>query len=355
MNESIKKIDNALFKQTLRRGIIHGRVLKNANSTGKIGRTLEAIKRERTLPDDSFLYRTPVPRFVGGTTGRSGTKWLIRTMERELDANPVVIGEHGMFVLSLFRSAPYEFYQFGGADAARRRDGYLDYFLDQVRTYAFRRTKVYGSGLTGLVRYLPLAAIDRAGEKLRRDVSGVEDFPAIQRAFGDFYLALHNFHAAVIHGGPAEWVNKEPPYGRHADELCAMIPNARLVIMARDGRASALSMYKRGWMSSVRGCMERWRDFAGKTVAAIDRCPVENVLVVKYEDMVTDYRTTLGRVFTHFQIPAEKVDQIIDRGADASLPRPESLDRWKNEVTAEDLAWFEQHCADTMRALGYNR
>lgn len=353
MNELIKKIDDALFDQTLRRGVIHGRVLHNAPSNGTVGRTITAVRRERSLPDDAFLYRTPVPRFVGGTTGRSGTKWLIRTIQRELNGDPVVIGEHGMFVLSLFRMAPYEYYQFGGSDATRRRVGYLDYFLKQVRTYAYRRKRVYGSGLTGLVRYIPKRAIDRAGEKLRRDLSGVEDFAIIQQAFGDFYLALHNYHAAVLHGGRAEWVNKEPPYGRHADDLCAMIPNARLVIMARDGRASALSMSKRGWMGTVRTSMERWREFAGRTVEAIGRCPAGNVLVVRYEDMVTDFESALSRIFEHFEIPKEHAARIVQSGARESLPQAESLDRWKREVSPEDLAWFEERCAPIMSQLGY--
>lgn len=349
----IKAADDKLFNEAVRRAIMHGRALHNSDARGRLGRTLEALNRERSMPEEHFLYRTETPRFVGGTTGRSGTKWLIRTIQRELEGDPVVIGEHGMFVLSLFREAPYEYYQFGGENAAVRREKYLDYFLHQVGTFAFRRRKLYGSGLKGMIRYIPHRAIDLAGDKLRSDLQGLTDFGEIKRAFGDFYLALHNYHAAILHGGPAEWLNKEPPYGRHADALVEMIPNARLVVMARDGRASALSMYKRQWMATVRGSMERWYHFAGKTADAVERCPKENVLLLKYEDMVTDFEGTLSRVFDFFRLPAEEAKRIARAGAAESAPREESLHKWKSEVSKEDLRWFEENCSDIMRRLGY--
>jgi hypothetical protein len=274
-------------------------------------------------------------------------------MERELGGDPVVIGEHGMFVLSLFREAPYEYYQLGTTGAAQKREHYLDYFLTQVRRYAFRRRRLYGSGIKGMIRYVPRRAIDRAGEWLREELRSVSAFPEIKRCFGDFYLALHNYHAAVIRGASAGWVNKEPPYGRHADTLLGMVPHARLVVMARDGRASALSMYKRGWTSTLRGAMERWREFAERTVEAVERCPENAVLIVHYEDMVREFEQTLKKVFRHFEIPLDVVDRILSSGYAESLPRNDSLERWKDEIDTHELNWFEEHCRPIMKRLGY--
>jgi hypothetical protein len=351
MRKLTKRIDDTLFNESLRRAIMHGRMLHGDRSGGRIGRTVRALRRERTLSEEEFLYTTEVPRFVGGTTGRSGTKWLITLLSRHLGGDPVVIGEHGAFVMGILRNAPYEYYQHGGNE--KGRESYVEYFLQLVRTWLFRRRTVYTGGIKGLVRYIPRRAIDLAGEALKRDLPQLHTLPEIEKRFGDFYLHLHNYHAAVIHGAPAEWVNKEPPYGRHADQLVSMVPNARLVVLAREGRASALSIYKRGWMNSIRGCMERWKEFTEMTLDAIDRAPPGPIKLVKYEDMVLEFEKTLSEVFSHFQLPTELAARIASSDDERTRPRTESLERWKAEIPKEDLDWFDRECGDLMQRLGY--
>jgi hypothetical protein len=261
--------------------------------------------------------------------------------------------EVGVFVLALFREAPYEYFQFGTDDAADRRDAYLRHFLRQMASYGFRRRRMYGGGMRGLVEYVPQRAIELAGEALRRDLTGVEDYEDVQRRFGQFYLHLLNYHAAVIRGGRSGWISKEPPYGRHADQLLAMVPNGRLVVLARDGRASALSMYRRRWMSSVRGCMERWGVFAEMTLRSLERAPREPVLFVRYEDLVRDFEAQLTRIHRFFELPEPDFGAIY-RSAEADLiPNPQSLDRWKDTVENDDLRWFDRQYGELMERLGY--
>jgi hypothetical protein len=353
MKQLLKAIDDRFLDQTIRRARLNGRRLANPPGAGGLASAARAWRRERTVPDEHFLSPPAHPRFIGGTTGRSGTRWLVRVLKAQFRSQPVVIDEIGVFVLSLLREAPYEYYQFGTDDAADRRGPYVEYFLRQMERYAFRRRNMYGGGMRGLVDYVPRRAIRRAGDSLKRDLRSLSDLPEITRRFGDFYLHLLNYHAAIVHGGSSGWINKEPPYGRHADELLRMVPGGRLVVLARDGRASALSMFKRRWMSSVRECMERWGEFARMTVDAVERAPTDQVLLLRYEDLVRDFEPELARIHHFFELPEPEFDVILSNADETLRPQPAGLDRWAGEIADEDLRWFEVTYGDLMERLGY--
>jgi hypothetical protein len=129
-----------------------------------------------------------------------------------------------------------------------------------------------------------------------------------------------------------------------------MVPGARLMILARDGRATALSMYKRRWMATVRACMDRWGEFAGMTAAALKRCPADRVLVVRYEDLVRNFEEELARVHSFFSLPAPDFDLI--RKGDDLMPQPRSLDKWKSEADKADVAYFDGKYGAVMDAFG---
>ena len=353
MKRFLKTIDDGLLDQTIRRARLNGRRMANAPAGPSFSRALRAWRRERTVRDEDFLYATTLPRFIGGTTGRSGTRWLVRVLKAQFQSDPVVMDEIGVFVLSLLREAPYEYYQFGTDDAADPRGPYVDYSLPQMARYAFRRRNMYGGGMRGLADYVPRRAIRRAGQALREDLRSLSGLPEITRRFGEFYLHLLNYHAAIVHGGPSGWINKEPPYGRHADELLRMVPGGRLVVLARDGRASALSMFKRRWMSSVRECMERWGEFAQMTVNAVERAPTDQVLLLRYEDLVRAFESELGRIHAFFELPGPDFDAVYRNSDETLRPQPAGLDRWAGEIADEDLRWFEVTYGDLMERLGY--
>jgi hypothetical protein len=355
MKSAVKFLDDRVFDQAYRRTKINARRLAGVDGQSSMARQFLAWSRERSISPSEFIYRTPEPRFIGGTTGRSGTRWLVRLLKQQFTSKPVVMDEIGVFVLSSLREAAYEYYQFGTDNAAQLRGAYLNYFLRQVRTYAFRRRNVYGAGMRGLIEYIPQRAIKMAGAALAKDLPGLNTFDDIRERFGQFYLHLLNYHAAIIHDGQSGWISKEPPYGRHADELLAMVPHGKLVILARDGRASALSMYRRGWGKSVRDCMRRWGEFARMTLAALERVGQADprVLVLTYEDMVTDFDTELRKIHDFFAL-SDPDFNVLAR--DATLkPRPESIDRWKDEIDADDLRWFDSQFGDTMAQLGYTQ
>jgi hypothetical protein len=355
MKRLLKHIDQNLLGQRIRRSRLNARRILGDKRRPDVSEMLRARRRELAVAGEDILFTPEPPRFIGGTTGRSGTRWLVRLMKAQFSTGPVVIDEVGVFVMALLREAPYEYYQLGTDNAAWRREAYLDYFLKQMKRYAFQRRRMYGAGMRGLSDYVPERALVVAGQRLKEDLSGQTQLAGISRSFGNFYVHLLNYHAAIVRGGASSWVSKEPPYGRHADELFCMVPEGKLVVLLRDGRASALSMYKRRWMDSVRACMERWGTFAEMTLEAVERSPSDRVLLVRYEDLVRDFKAQLSQIHRFLDLPAPDLG-LLESHPDASLrPQPESLDRWQREVTTEDAEWFGATYGGLMERLGYER
>lgn len=346
-----KSIDDRLFNDAFRRAWVHGKGLKNEGSGGRLAKTMEALRRERSVASEELLNQGEPGRFVGGITGRSGTTWLTRVMRFLLDETHDVIGEQGLFVLSMLRAAPYEYYQFGGVEAGRRR--YLDYFYAMISRWGYKRRRIYGGGLKGPMRYIPRRAIDLSWKLLVEELEGLREIDSIEAAFGRFYTRLLDFHATVIFGRPTPWVSKEPPYGRHADELLRLVPNGRLVVLGRDGRQIALSMYKRGWMPTIRGCMERWAAFTSSTLDAIDQAPADKVSLLRYDRLVENFEEVLPEVFSFLELPEPDIEALLGSGRSALIPQTGSLDRWKKEIPPEDLDWFNEAYGDLMERLGY--
>jgi hypothetical protein len=112
-------------------------------------------------------------------------------------------------------------------------------------------------------------------------------------------------------------------------------------------------MFKRRWMSSVRECMERWGEFARMTADAVERAPTDQVLLLRYEDLVRYFEPELARIHHFFELPEPQFDVILSNADETLRPQPAGLDRWAGEIADEDLRWFEVTYGDLMERLGY--
>lgn len=311
----------------------------------EIGSVAHGIRRERTLPAEAYLRPCETPRFIGAATGRSGTTWLKDVLGAGLGDTHLAVREIGLFDLAQFRGAPYEYLQYANLP---QRDVYRSYFREFVlrRAYFIRRN--LDGTMLGLCDLVPRRVVKSALDRLDHRLDEARTLEAIERCFGDFYLWLFNAHAELVADG-RPWISKEPPYGRNADQLFRMIPHARLVVLARDGRDVALSMHERGWHPSVRHAMDRWRHFAAMTARALDDCPDGRWMVVRYRDLVTDFEDRMGAITDVLDLPP------LDPGAleRAGLaPDPASLDRWKTELADGDRDYFAATCGDLMERFG---
>ena len=116
-------------------------------------------------------------------------------------------------------------------------------------------------------------------------------------AVSDFILEI-----IVKHGKPAShYCNKDPFTMAHGAFLHETFPNARMIFMIRDGRATAHSIVQRevgiGRMdiTSYRDVLTKWNDNVN---GMWNQCRVlgEYCLMVKYEDLVLHPRSTLHTI-----------------------------------------------------------
>lgn len=315
----------------------------------KLRRTSELVRRAASRDWRRALDAPGSDCFIGGLTGRSGTSWLLRLVGDATGGRVAAIGEHGVFVLSQFRHAAYEFYQAPRGAVTRR--AYLRHFRSFMLDQAYDRHRIYGVGGHGLRHWMPRRPIRAALDELEHEAMDAPTLEECRLCFGRFYSRLMTI-AAVLEADTTDWVSKEPPYGRHADDLCALIPDCRLVVLARDGRDTALSMARLGWHEGdVRRCMDRWGVFARQSLAAVERLPPPNVLLLKYEDLVADVHVNLVRVLEFFGF-----GEVGFTDAKPSLEPP--LARagagWTEKLDPGARAYFERTCGELSARLGYD-
>lgn len=309
---------------------------------GELPQVARGVWRERTLRPGAYLRSWETPRFIGGATGRSGTTWLRNALDVGLGDTHTTIREVGLFDLAQFRGAPYEYLQYANLP---QRDVYRNYFRDFIlhRAYFIRRN--LDGTLLGLCDLVPRRVVKAALDRLDGRLEEARKPKEIERSFGDFYLWLFNAHAELAAGG-RPWISKEPPYGRNADQLFRMIPHGRLVVLVRDGRDVALSMHEHGWHPTVRDAMDRWRHFASRTARALSDCPDDRYLVVRYHDLVRDFRSRTGEIAEFLELPDLDMVSLEKRGL---LPDESSLRRWETELPDDDRAYFETTCGPVMK------
>jgi hypothetical protein len=153
-------------------------------------------------------------------------------------------------------------------------------------------------------------------------------------------------------------------------------PQASVVHMVRDGRDVASSLLAKGWLAAERNEQddvgdpygeharfwvepERIDDFKGSSEArraawvwrsyltAARRAP-QNTLEVRYEELASDSRAVARRIAEHIGAdPVLLSHSLSDMHA-------ESIARWRNDLTPEQVADLETEAGDLLRELGYS-
>lgn len=170
--------------------------------------------------------------------------------------------------------------------------------------------------------------------------------------------------------GKVRWGDKTPVYISIVPQLAKMFPGARFIHLVRDGRDVAKSFQAQGWPS-------RWlHEGTGEWVAALDSTERwmasalrEQILEVRYEDLVLDTETTLRETcrFLDEQFEPqmlsweEKVDEQVpsrERHIHTKLKRKADatdVARWKREMTAREVLVAEAFMGAHLARARYER
>lgn len=352
---SARWIDWKLFNGALLRGFrIYGvngshRRGKSSLDLGRVPAVAKSLLRERSVEASEFIRKSETRLFLGGTTGRAGTTW-VQDLLREYAPATEVYRELGVFMLGAFRNAPYELFQVANKPEGFRQ--YMEYFrTNATRTLFNTRRAVTGIGLDGISGVMSRRGLNMALDSLEERLTHARELDDFYRCFGEFYTWIFNFNA-VVASGNTRWVSKEPPYGRHMDDLFRMLPDAKLLVLARDGRSTALSMCHLGWHESVRTAFARWAEFTERTLDHMEKAPEGQVMLLRFEDLVTDFDKNVRSLFAFFGLGEPPVNDML---ADSLLkPDVSILEKWRTRMQADDLEYFDQHYGHVMERLGYD-
>ena len=259
------------------------------------------------------------PVFIAGC-GRSGTSY-IRTL---VDAHPdVYIPSESLFLVDYLR-------------LGERKPGFL---------------------LRWLLHHEPQLLCWYEGEPVR----GASLIQTIAR--------LHETMAAGV--GARVWGQKTPRFVRYRALFEHAFPGSRWILVYRDPRAVVASMRRSGQHTNSvsRGC-KRWLRDNREIVALIEGSEVrpENVMLVKYEELVSRFEKTMGDMIQFLQlapVPMETLQQAAKpvffsrsgfenntiRGG--VRPDPRRINDWQGVLTEDEVAAIEKACGREMEVLGY--
>lgn len=237
--------------------------------------------------------------------------------------------------------------------------------------------------LTGWRRFLDLkidpervlALADAGGRRTYRTI-----FAAMLRAYGDA-------------AGKPRVGEKTPGNYRHLDRLFAWVPQAKIVAMRRDPRAVVASQIRSPWVSEQMEAQggswlrrrrlfhvveqaHLWEEAYQRYLARAETDP--RMLIVAYEDLVARPEAEMARLcdFLGERFEPEMLDEREDipaapvsghssthsrtwaaehRKRAASGIDTQSLEKWREQLSAAEIALVEEICAGGMARFGYAR
>lgn len=182
---------------------------------------------------------------------------------------------------------------------------------------------------------------------------------AIDR-FHQLYLAPQN---------KARWGQKTPRFVRHLPLLHRHFPDGRFIHLVRDPRAVAASLIRSNvHRSTAYYAARRWRmdvDFG----LAFEQSAPGAVLRLAYEELVTQPERVLRRVCQFCALDFDPVMLASPKTGEAeysnfyaqihaNVDRPatqDSVDRWANELSPQQIALIELEAGERMEQLGFKR
>jgi hypothetical protein len=213
--------------------------------------------------------------------------------------------------------------------------------------------------------------------ELRAELRRLRPFSAAAGARCFYRLYARRF-------GKCRWGDKTPVHGRHMPAIQELLPEARFVHLIRDGRDVALSL-RPLWFApgqDARTLARYWRD--GIEAARRDAPRLRHYIEFRYEELTAEPERVLTGVCDFLELSytremlayparaaarlAEVRDQqqpggpLVTRAERlgqhpflASPPRADRAGRWRQAMSAAEVAEFEAVAGDLLAVLGYER
>ena len=188
-----------------------------------------------------------------------------------------------------------------------------------------------------------------------------------------FLRWLKRFDRMAMGEGKHRWIEKTPKHIRYVDRILEWCPDARIIIIVRDGRDVASSI--QGRTGSLEEGVREWMETnqIGKQF-----WNHANVCVLKYEDLITNFEKTMTRVLTflgegyeegiknYHKVEKKWYSGIIEKPSSTmgddnhrqhrnwqiNQPLFDGRGRWKN-MSEEELNYVYQNAGEMLIDFGY--
>jgi protein-tyrosine sulfotransferase len=206
-----------------------------------------------------------------------------------------------------------------------------------------------------------------------------DDFEASGIGLGPLDAGVRAFVDSVMRevGGDARCIAEKTPHNLLSMELLGrLFPRARFLHVVRDGRAVAASLVKQQWVSSDTGepvwyCKDHASAarYWGEMVTEVRKQALTvqgRYLEVVYEELVAQPEQVMRKVLAFVGQPwedavvhHEESDQNLSSKESSSeavsrAVHTEAVDRWRRELTAEQVHEIESVAGEVLAWLGYS-
>ncbi len=167
------------------------------------------------------------------------------------------------------------------------------------------------------------------------------------------------------------WGQKTPRFVRYMELFNVHFKGIHWILIYRDPRAVVASMLKskRHTYAIHRAC-RRWnRDNRVIIDLLNDSEKRNNILIIKYEDLINNFDKLLREMFKFLSVAPISRDEVVSQGTtprlkgskfeiitvrDGLAPQRKIVDNWKKSLTQKQIQKIESFCAKGMERLGYS-
>lgn len=181
------------------------------------------------------------------------------------------------------------------------------------------------------------------------------------------FAATAPFAAYAQREGKARWGDKTPAYISLVDELAAVWPDARFLVLVRDGRDVALSVLPLPFgPNNVWAAARSWAHAIRLGRAAERRYP-DRVLTLRYEDLVERPHEEVPLACEFAGVPYDPDMLAVERSEPGKIARDQTgwftsiwaginttaVGKWRRELSPRQQEVFERVAGAELSELGY--
>ncbi|WP_368188466.1 sulfotransferase [Aestuariibius sp. HNIBRBA575] len=140
---------------------------------------------------------------------------------------------------------------------------------------------------------------------------------------------------------------------RHIDKLLKIAPNTKLIHVLRDPRDVARSSIHMGWGYNLFFAGKHWIETEQSWQDNTGDLPSDQVLTLRYEDLLSDLDTHLNRVCQFLGHPMDPQMLRYHETSTYAPPDPNLIAQWRSKCTADDIALLEGRIGPLLQQSGY--